>query len=251
MFGKYFYNKNIRNIVILFGTIFNDISIRRVTAAGVTQNQFNVPISYGPAQKYLSKLKQQQLDEQTGITLPRMSFEITTMVYDTTRKLQTTKKIREVTTNDNTKLKTIYTPVPYNFEIDLSIMVKNSDDGSQILEQILPYFTPEFHVTMNEMTTLGIKRDIPVVLTALTTQDEYEGDFLTRRALIHTLSFTVQGYIYGPTKDQGIIREVDVNTGFNFNDEKEVNIDVKPNPLSANPDDDYTTTTTVTQPIIP
>jgi hypothetical protein len=253
MFGKYFYNKNIRNIVILFGTIFNDISIRRVTAAGVTQNQFKVPIGYGPAQKYLSKLKQQQLDEneQTGITLPRMSFEITTMVYDTTRKLQTTKKIREVTTNDNTKLKTIYTPVPYNFEIDLSIMVKNSDDGSQILEQILPYFTPEFHVTMNEMTTLGIKRDIPVVLTALTTQDEYEGDFLTRRALIHTLSFTVQGYIYGPTKDQGIIREVDVNTGFNFNDEKEVNIDVKPNPLSADPDDDYTTTTTVTQPIIP
>ena len=101
------------------------------------------------------------------------------------------------------------------------------------------------------MTTLGIKRDIPVVLTALTTQDEYEGDFLTRRALIHTLSFTVQGYIYGPTKDQGIIREVDVNTGFNFNDEKEVNIDVKPNPLSANPDDDYTTTVTTTQPIIP
>ena len=337
MFGKYFYNKNIRNIVILFGTIFNDIEIRR-TRAGTVQSRLKVPIAYGPAQKYLTRLDQGPIQVEAtgmdavetrdtiGMVLPRMSFEIMTMNYDPTRKLQTTKKIREVKllgpldsitvtdggsgyTNiptveieapaaggtqatatatlgtgsdagkvvsialddvgagytsvpnvaikpvgnnkpstakaianvdaDTTKLNTAYTPVPYNFEIDLSIMVLNSDDGSQILEQILPYFTPEFQVTMNEMKTLGIKRDIPIVYNSMSTTDDYEGDFLTRRSLVHTLSFTVQGYLYGPTKDQGIIREVDVNAGTTFDDIdiKSFNIDVRPTSTSAEIDD--------------
>ena len=347
MFGKYFYNKNIRNIVILFGTIFNDITIRRTLSNGTIQNTLKVPIAYGPAQKYLSKLDQGELfsandsqgnadlKEHVAMVLPRMSFEITTMTYDTTRKLQSTKKIREVkmlgplesieitnggsgytliptveidapptggtqaiatasitngvvtsitltnvgsgytsipnvTIKNNTSepanssifpatvtanvdantttLQTVYTPVPYNFEIDLSIMVLNSDDGSQILEQILPYFTPEFQVTMNEMKSLGIKRDIPIILNSMSTEDDYEGDFLSRRSLVHTLSFTVQGYLYGPTSDQGIIREVDVNTGTNFIiDDPVVNVNVVPNPTTADPDDaPINTTTTIT-----
>ena len=125
-------------------------------------------------------------------------------------------------------------------------MVKNSDDGAQILEQILPYFTPEYHVTLNEMATLGVKRDIPIVMNSLSTEDTYEGDFITRRALIHTLGFTVQGYFYGPSEDQGIIREVDANIGANFNDKKDTNIDIKPDPLTADPDDDFGFTTTTT-----
>jgi len=338
MFGKYFYNKNIRNIVILFGTIFNDITIRRTLSDGTIQNTLKVPIAYGPAQKYLTRIEQGPIEdiETVGLVLPRMSFEITTMNYDPTRKLQTTKKIREVkflgplesiiitdngagysnipvveieappsggtqatataalgtdsnadkvvsitldnvgagytsvpnvtikpTGNDKpstakaeanvdantTTLQTAYTPVPYNFEIDLSIMVLNSDDGTQILEQILPYFTPEFHVTLNEMKTLGIKRDIPIVFNSMSTEDDYEGDLLTRRSLVHTLSFTVQGYLYGPISDQGIIREVDVNAG-TFSDEIDqqlVNIDIKPDPTTADPDDTpRNTTTTIT-----
>lgn len=338
MFGKYFYNKNIRNIVILFGTIFNDITIRRTLSDGTIQNTLKVPIAYGPAQKYLTRIEQGPIEdiETVGLVLPRMSFEIITMNYDPTRKLQTTKKIREVkllgpldsitvtdggsgysnvpeveieappsggtqatatavlgtdsnadkvvsitldnvgagytsvpnvtikpTGNDKpstakaeanvdantTTLQTAYTPVPYNFEIDLSIMVLNSDDGTQILEQILPYFTPEFHVTLNEMKTLGIKRDIPVILNNMSTEDDYEGDFLTRRSLVHTLSFTVQGYLYGPISDQGIIREVDVNAG-TFSDEIDqqlINIDIKPNPTNADSDDvPINTTTTIT-----
>jgi len=336
MFGKYFYNKNIRNIVILFGTIFNDIEIRRTKPNGVVQQRLKVPIAYGPAAKYLAKLDQGPLQvegtgqdavetkETMGMVLPRLSFEIMSMQYDPTRKLQTTKKIREVkllgpldsikvtnggsgytsvptvaieapstpdatqatatavlgtgtnadkvvsitldvagtgytsipnvtitggggtnataTANvdsNTTTLSTAYTPVPYNFEIDLSIMVLNQDDGSQILEQILPYFTPEFQVTMNEMKTLGIKRDIPIVYNSMSTTDDYEGDFLTRRSLVHTLSFTVQGYLYGPTKDQGIIREVDVNAGTTFDDIdiKSFNIDVRPTSTSAEIDD--------------
>jgi len=335
MFGKYFYNKNIRNIVILFGTVFNDITIRRILSNGDIQSELKVPISYGPAQKYLRKIEEGPINEDkeiTGITLPRLSFEIITMVYDPTRKLQKTKKIKEIkplgnldnieiinggsgytvapavtieappssstgitatatstitegvvtaitldvagTQYENTPTITIaaapaggvtakakanldaslttlvsaYTPVPYNFEIDLSVMVKNSDDGAQILEQILPYFTPEFHVTLNEMKTLGIKRDIPIVLNGISTEDDYEGDFLSRRVLTHTLSFTVQAYLYGPTSDIGIIREVDVNAGTSFNDEdiKVTNIDVKPDPTTADPDDNPSTTTTKT-----
>ena len=333
MFGRYFYNKNIRNIIVLFGTVFNDITVKRTTTSGEVQKQFKVPIAYGPAEKYLTILEQGQLNrdaKKSTLTLPRMSFEIVTMTYDATRKLQTKKRMREAkplgtidsikvtnggsgytsvptvvvqnlagsipptttavlgtgTNSDKvvsvtvstsgsgyktrpnisfsggggsgaraeanldastTTVVTGYTPVPYNFDIDLSIMVKNSDDGAQILEQILPYFTPEFHVTLNELSTLGVKRDIPIVLTAMNTEDSYEGDFITRRALIHNLSFTVQGYLYGPTQDQGIIREVDANVGANFNDRIDSNIDVKPDPLDADPDDDFgfTTTTTV------
>ena len=239
MFGYHAYNKNIRNIVVLFGTVFNDISVKRLKSDGTTDREFKIPIAYGPSEKFLSKLNQQKT-----ITLPRMSFEITDYAYDPVRKLQTTKKHKKV--KSVTQLNTIYNPVPYDFNITLSIMVKYSDDGTQILEQILPYFTPEFQVTMNEMSTMGIKRDIPIILTGVTTEDTYEGDFITRRALIHTLTFTVKGHIYGRTTDQGIIREVDVNMGANMNDRKDVNIDIKPDPLTADADDTFGFTETIT-----
>ena len=127
-------------------------------------------------------------------------------------------------------------------------MVKNSDDGTQILEQILPYFTPEYHVTMHEMSALGIKRDIPIIFTGLSTEDSYEGDFISRRALIHTLSFVVQGFLYGPTSDMGIIRTVDVNK-FNTtaSTSKISNTQVTPDPVTADLDDDYGYTTTLTE----
>jgi hypothetical protein len=142
----------------------------------------------------------------------------------------------------------VYNPVPYNFDFTLSVMVKNSDDGTQILEQILPYFTPEYHVTMNEMSALGIKRDIPIIFTGLSTEDSYEGDFMTRRALIHTLSFVVQGFLYGPTSDMGIIRTVDVNKyNATVSSNKLSNTQVTPDPLTADLDDDYGYTTTITE----
>tara|TARA_R110002167_G_scaffold364005_2_gene585153 strand:- start:1344 stop:1880 length:537 start_codon:yes stop_codon:yes gene_type:complete len=176
-----------------------------------------------------------------------MSFEVTSMSYDPQRKLQRTKRHKQEIETDNTALITAYTPVPYNFDIELNVMVKNSDDGAQILEQIMPFFTPEFHVTMNEMSSLGIKRDIPIIMTSLTTSDTYEGDFLTRRALIHTLTFTVQGFVYGPTKNIEIIREVNVNVGANLpGTEPDKNINVQPNPEDAGPEDDFGFTTTVT-----
>ena len=249
MFGNYFYNKNIRNVVILFGTVFNDIIVRRVNSSNVTQEEFRVPIAYGPAEKFLVRLRQATdiSKGKVGITLPRMSFEFTSITYDPARKLQTTKRYKKTKSGDNAKLVTIYNPVPYNFDFTLSVMVKNSDDGTQILEQILPYFTPEYQVTMNEMSTMGIKRDIPIIFTGLSTDDSYEGDFLTRRALIHTLTFTVQAFLYGPTSDVGVIREVDVNKFDGLTSTtKASNTDIKPDPLSADADDDYGYTTTLT-----
>ena len=237
MFGTHFYNKNIRNIVVLFGTVFNDISIRRMKSDGTVERELKVPIAYGPSEKFLAKLNQKDV-----LSLPRMSFEITDYAYDPTRKLQTTKKYKKVKGESVTELNTIYNPVPYDFNITLTVMVKYSDDGSQILEQILPFFTPEFHVAMNEMSTMGIVRDIPIILNSVTTEDTYEGDFITRRALLHTLEFTVKAHIYGKTSDQGIIREVDANIGAirevdanigtNLNNAKNVNINITPKALT-------------------
>ena len=138
MFGQHFYNKNIRNIVVLFGTVFNDINIQRTKSDGTVERQLKIPIAYGPSEKFLAKLNQ----KDKSYSLPRMSFEITDYAYDPTRKLQTTKKYKKVKSASVTELNTIYNPVPYDFNITLSVMVRYSDDGSQILEQILPFFTP-------------------------------------------------------------------------------------------------------------
>ena len=250
MFGTYFYNKNIRNIVILFGTVFNDISVRRTNASDVVQEEIKVPIAYGPAEKFLVRLREVTdiSKGKVGLTLPRMSFEFSAINYDSARKLVTGKQFKGIHASDTTKLIRVYTPTPYNFDFTLSIMVKNSDDGTQILEQILPYFTPEYHVTMHEMITMGITRDIPIIFTGLSTEDSYEGDFISRRALIHTLSFVVQGFLYGPTSDMGIIRTVDVNK-FNTtaSTSKISNTQVTPDPVTADLDDDYGYTTTLTE----
>ena len=257
MFGTYFYNKNIRNIVILFGTIFNDISIRRVNSSNVVQEEIKVPIAYGPSEKFLVRLREATdiSKGKIGLTLPRMSFEFTAITYDPTRKLVTGKQFKKAHATDHTKLTRIFTPTPYNFDFNLSIMVKNSDDGTQILEQILPYFAPAYSVTMNESSSMDIKRDIPVIFTGLTTEDTHEGDFLARRALIHTLTFTVQGFLYGPTADIGIIKEVDIAKYDettqaalpSANRTKASNTDIKPDPTTADVEDDFGYTTTYTE----
>ena len=264
MFGTYFYNKNIRNIVILFGTVFNDISIRRIDASDVVKEEIKVPIAYGPAEKFLVRLREVTdiSKGKVGLTLPRMSFEFSAINYDSTRKLTTTKQFKAVHASDDTKLKRVYTPVPYNFDFTLSVMVRNSDDGTQILEQILPYFSPAYQVTMNEMSTVGIKRDIPIVFTGLSTEDTYEGDFLSRRALIHTLTFTVHAFMYGPVEDIGIIKEVDI---YKYDQTNQYTLaanetpaerakrtiamgtNIEPNPADADADDDYGYTTTYTE----
>ena len=200
MLGHTFYHNTIRRYVILFGTLFNDIHINREdTSQGVTRT-IKVPISYGPKEKMLARLDADPELKRPAIVLPRMSFELTDLNYGPTRKLNTLGKIVAANPDDANAAKYQYTPVPYDLNFILSIAVKNADDGTRILEQILPFFTPGWNSTVDLIPELGIRLDIPIVLNAVSSEDSYEGDFEARRSIVWTLSFTMKGYIFGPTR---------------------------------------------------
>tara|TARA_B100000902_G_C27230347_1_gene874455 strand:- start:148 stop:1197 length:1050 start_codon:yes stop_codon:yes gene_type:complete len=211
MLGTYFYHEILRRTVISFGTVFNDIHIRHKNSSGGDISDMRVPLAYGPMQKFLARIEQQpDLNRATQMTLPRMSFETTDISYDPTRKASITQTFKA---SDGTNLKKVYMPVPYNVGFELNIMVKLNDDALQIVEQILPYFQPSFNLTVDLVDSIGEKRDIPVVLDNISFEDDYEGDFSTRRALIYTLNFTAKTYLFGPIADttDGLIKKVQVD----------------------------------------
>ena len=203
---EYFYHEILRRTVIAFGSLFNDISIKHTNNSNQTVSVIKVPLAYGPTQKFLARLNQSpNLNKPVQITLPRMSFEFTGLTYDAARKSTTTQYFTAKSVADGTETKKAYLPVPYNMQFELSIMCKLNDDALQIVEQILPYFQPAYTMTVDLVETINEKRDIPVILENITMQDDYEGDFTTRRVLIYTLRFTAKTYIFGPvssaTKD--------------------------------------------------
>ena len=209
MFGRTWNHDSLRKYIIVFGTVFNDIYINRLSNAGEVLQTLKVPLTYGPKDKVLSRLEQSpRLDNQVGIILPRISFEMTTMEYDPTRNLNTLNKLTKQSTNAGTddEVKYQYQPVPYDMQFEMNILVKNAEDGTRIVEQIVPYFTPDFTVSVNLVPEIDGPRDIPIILNSITSQDEYEGSFEQRRALIWTLSFTMKGYLYGPTKKSKLIK---------------------------------------------
>tara|TARA_R100001591_G_scaffold77121_1_gene84704 strand:- start:12 stop:845 length:834 start_codon:yes stop_codon:yes gene_type:complete len=209
MFGHQYYNQVIRRYVVMFGTLFNDIIVQRFNKAGQRIQALKVPIAYGPKEKFLVRITQDpELTNQSQVSLPRMGFEMTGMQYMPERKLSSTqRRVNTVgSTGSNNSIKTVFTPVPYDFNFSLSVFVKNADDGVQILEQILPFFTPEWTTTLKIIPEMNIKHDVPTVLQSVTTEDAYDGDFETRRSLIYNLDFLVKGYIYGPVKKSGIIK---------------------------------------------
>ena len=214
MFGHQYYNQVIRRYVVMFGTLFNDIIVQRFNKAGQRIQALKVPIAYGPKEKFLVRITQDpELTNQSQVSLPRMGFEMTGMQYMPERKLSSTqRRVNTVgATGSNNSIKTVYTPVPYDFNFSLSVFVKNADDGVQILEQILPFFTPEWTTTLKIIPEMNIKHDVPTVLQSVTTEDAYDGDFETRRSLIYNLDFLVKGYIYGPVKKSGIIKRTMVD----------------------------------------
>tara|TARA_B100001057_G_scaffold52667_1_gene46846 strand:+ start:4305 stop:5156 length:852 start_codon:yes stop_codon:yes gene_type:complete len=214
MLGNYFYHEIIRKTVIAFGTLFNDIYVRHDDQAGNVISELKVPVAYGPRQKFLARIQQQpDLNKATQITLPRMSFEITNIAYDSSRKAGITQTFKAPDSEDNTKLKKVFMPVPYNLGFELNILCKLQDDGLQILEQILPFFQPGFTLSIDLVKSIGEKRDIPMILNSIQQQDDYEGDFSTRRALIYTLSFTAKTFMFGHIADtpEGLIRKVQLD----------------------------------------
>ena len=211
MFGQVFNHGTLRKYVIYFGTLFNEVILTRDDSQGNQVAYMKVPLNYGPKEKYLARLEgNPALDRPIAITLPRMAFEMVDIRYAADRKLTTTGRLRTSgTTADSAKYQ--YNPVPYDMIFNLYIMVKNAEDGTRIVEQILPFFAPEWTATLNINPDLGIKYDVPVILNSVKNEDTYEGSFETRRALIWTLQFTMRGYLFGPTKESKIIKQSEIN----------------------------------------
>jgi hypothetical protein len=211
MFGQVFNHGTLRKYVIYFGTLFNEVILTRDDSQGNQVAYMKVPLNYGPKEKYLARLDgNPTLDRPIAITLPRMAFEMMDIRYAADRKLTTTGKLRTTgTTPDSAKYQ--YNPVPYDMLFNLYIMVKNAEDGTRIVEQILPFFAPEWTATLNINPDLGIKYDVPVILNSVKNEDTYEGSFETRRALIWTLQFTMRGYLFGPTKESKLVKQSEIN----------------------------------------
>ena len=211
---EYFYNEIMRKTIIAFGSLFNGIAINHTNSDDSVVSTTKVPLAYGPTQKFLARLEQvPDLNKPVQITLPRMSFELNGINYDPSRKTTTTQTFLKGLKSDKKSLTKTYLPVPYNLEFELSIFTKLNDDMLQIVEQILPYFQPAYTVSVDLVETIGEKRDIPVVLNSITTSDDYESDFSTRRALIYTMRFTAKTYIFGPTDttiSKDVIKKVSV-----------------------------------------
>jgi len=243
MLGQQFYHETTRKVVVAFGTLFNDIHLVRKDNSGTIQQSMKVPLAYGPRQKYLVRLADDpDLSKQTAVTLPRIGFEIAGMSYDPSRKLQRVQKFKKVKGAKASQLDTQYMPVPYNIDFELYILSKQSDDALQIVEQILPYFQPDYTVTINDNTDMGIKRDVPVILNNIGYEDDYQGDFASRRAIIYTLSFTAKFYLYGPVTSSKVIKTVQVDQYTDLPDQapkREQRYSVTPSPTTADADDDF------------
>ena len=251
MFGTYFYNESMRRMTIGFGQIFNNIQIKRKDDTGKVIQTIRVPLAYGPKEKFLVRLDQQSSlnNREFAITLPRMGFEIANISYDPTRKLTRIQKFKQVkSAADGKVLDFNYTPVPYNISYNLFSFTASAEAGLQIIEQILPFFQPDFTVTINAIPSLNIKRDIPIILNTVNYEDTYSGDFQTRRAVIYTLNFTAKTYLFGPSTSQKVIKTVQTDQYSDtdrVNKARESRIIVVPDPTTADADDDFGFTTTI------
>jgi hypothetical protein len=233
------YNSIIRNYVIAFGSIFNDITIVRRNSDDTIQKSIKVPLAYGPSEKFLALI----YGNDKTIELPRIAFEITTLQYDSERKLSKLGGHTHDITSISKKF--VYNPVPYDIEFDLFIMVKNADDGTQILEQILPYFTPSFSIPIKELSSDSLLRNTPLVLNMVSLEDDYDGDFYTKRSITWTISFTMKGFLYGNDKDIPIIREITSNVSDTNNSAASTSV-TTPDPITSTPVDDYGFSTDIT-----
>ena len=213
MLGITYYHETIRKYVAVFGTLFNDINIQRRNSAGVITEQIKVPIEYSAKDKMLLHMRRMTTtDASVMTTLPRMGFVLTGITYDGTRKLNTLGQVYAANTAASTStLMKQYNPVPYNFDFELTAAVDNAEDGAQIFEQIVPFFTPEFTVSVNLVPSMNVKPDISIILNGTTTEDSFEGDFTTRREIIWTFTFQLKGYIYPDVKSGSVTKSVIVN----------------------------------------
>jgi hypothetical protein len=240
MLDQRFYWGTTRKAIVAFGNMFNSITIDRKDADGNSEETLRIPLSYAPKTKFLARIQQQpNVDERpVQVVLPRMSFEMLSLEYDVNRKISPLQQNRAINSTINT-LDAQYAPTPYNIQVALYVYAKNQDDGLQIIEQIIPYFNPDYNLTMKTIPQMGIKNDLPILLNSISFDDTYEGDFSDRRSIIWTLNFTMKLNYYGPINRQGVIKKVIANTYSNENlTKKQSSITIQPDPLTAKPGDD-------------
>jgi hypothetical protein len=214
-----FYHGIIRKSIVAFGSLFSDIYIDRREGDSVTGNviqRLQIPLAYAPKEKWIVRLEQDpNLENYVYTTLPRMSFEITGYTYDPSRKVNRMQQLK--CGDGSASMSTMYSPVPYNVDLTLYILTKTQEDGLQILEQILPTFTPEYTMVINVVPDMNVKIDVPIILNSVSVQDDYDGDFQTRRFVTHTLNFQMKTNLFGPVNGQSVIQQVNANVGLNEN----------------------------------
>lgn len=259
MFGTYFYHERLRKAVSSFGALFNDLYVLRRNKDGHVVNTQKVPLSYGPRSKFLDRIREQAdltTDQKVAIKLPRMSFEITNISYDPTRQLPKTNNINKAVEGTVLNRNKLYAGVPYLVSFQLAIFSKQQDDALQIVEQIIPYFNPQYTLNVKPFSLYpDVIQDVPVTLTGVVLSDDYEGTVAdTRRTIMYTLDFDMQIYFHGPFQNSGIIRKVDArvfdgNVGLGLGSDSDVpleKISVTPSPSDIGPDSDFGFITAIT-----
>lgn len=215
IFGHDFYHGTLRKYIVMFGNLFNELQVERYNDTGTKIQTLNVPIAYGPKAKYIARITSDpDLNREISITLPRLSFELTGLDYAPARKLNTAMRIKKGVNTGGNDFSGTYAPVPYDMAFSLSIMSKYAEDGIQLVEKIVPFFTPDFTVTVKALPELSLNLDVPIQLNNITSSDSYEGDFESKRVITWDLSFTVKGYLFGPVTKTKYITSADVNLKF-------------------------------------
>lgn len=248
MFGTWFYHKRVRMAVAVFGSLFNDLYVLRQNSSGETISQVKVPLSYAPKRSFIDRLQTlrngEEQERRVAMKLPRMSFEITSVAYDATRQLPKTNTFGSIIGGDNNKKNIFYTATPYTLSFDLNIYAKNQDDALQIVEQIIPYFNPQYTISVKPFTDHpAIKEDVPITLSGVNFSDDFEGSVGDRRTIVYTLSFEMKINFYGPNQTQGIIREVHNNiyilAGDSDREDFQYRMKLTPTPAGVSVDSDY------------
>src|SRR6056300_1190694 len=227
MFGNHFYHEKIRKCVAIFGRMFNNLYVIRKNSSGEVISQVKVPLSYAPKRKYLDRIRENEDlydDTKVAIKLPRMSFEIINFAYDATRQLTKVTSFNTVGTSASNRQK-FHPPVPYTINFQLNIYAKTQDDALQVVEQVVPYFNPQYTLTVKPFPEVypDFKEDIPIIIQGLSFQDDYEGQLETRRTIIYQLDFEMKVNFHGPIVSNAIIRQADavvslIDNGLNDSD---------------------------------
>ena len=244
MMGGHFYHKRVRSCVALFGSMFDDIHVLRTNSSGKVLSQVKVPLSYAPARSFIERLEEmtqgEEAERRVALKLPRMSFEVTSIAYDAQTQLP--KLNHFAVTDNNQRADKYYVGVPYTLSFELNVYARSQDDALQVVEQIIPYFAPQYTITVKPFADQpDIKEDVPVSLTGVSFQDDFEGPVEQRRTIIYTMTFDMRVNFYGPENTAPIIREVNTNLNLIDNDGSGFveNIQVTPDPIDVSPDSDY------------